>query len=50
MRTGIAPLVGQFCGGALVDATHVVTAAHCVTGDDRATVARWAAASRSFRS
>jgi secreted trypsin-like serine protease len=27
-----SPATGFFCGGVIVDATHVVTAAHCVTG------------------
>jgi secreted trypsin-like serine protease len=26
------PAAGFFCGGVIVDATHVVTAAHCITG------------------
>lgn len=27
-----SPAAGFFCGGVIVDATHVVTAAHCITG------------------
>jgi secreted trypsin-like serine protease len=27
-----SPAAGFFCGGVIVDATHVITAAHCVTG------------------
>lgn len=26
----VSPYIGQFCGGAVLDATHVVTAGHCV--------------------
>jgi secreted trypsin-like serine protease len=29
-----SPAVGFFCGGVIVDATHVITAAHCLVGDD----------------
>jgi secreted trypsin-like serine protease len=28
-----SPAAGFFCGGVIVDATHVITAAHCVVGD-----------------
>jgi secreted trypsin-like serine protease len=28
----VSPAAGFFCGGVIVDATHVVTAAHCVSG------------------
>jgi secreted trypsin-like serine protease len=38
--TPVSPYVGQFCGGAVLDATHVATAGHCVfdstTGQARA--------------
>ena len=27
-----SPMAGFFCGGVIVDATHVITAAHCLTG------------------
>src|SRR2546421_5887356 len=33
-----SPYFGQFCGGAIRDATHVVTAAHCVWDDASAQV------------
>nr|WP_246851615.1 serine protease [Patulibacter sp. SYSU D01012] len=33
-----SPFLGQFCGGAILDATHVATAAHCVFDQERGTV------------